>query len=262
MTRQRGNLFHFSNSLWGTPPKAISNKVLFIPIIEFFYFFRMTLKDDIFQAIQNNGIYKTMIDQNITRIWSELKYSDDVDVFYSAKKKELLDRIQRTTIGQYWMQYDCPDLLTNEHFAEFVKVKRPFTIDEITTLYINVLLLDDLKNIVYHKNKRNKLRYDDYDSENISKVYVFCNKDVFDISFLEFVEAVTFADFGYIYNKVGTSKARLKYVVYVLRNCVNSVTWCRDAASSMDSTPSKLSGVNAEENWKKRLQKVIKTIDL
>lgn len=223
----------------------------------------MTLKNDIFQAIQNDGIYESMIDQNITRIWSEMKYNNDVDVFYSAKKAELLDRIQRTTIGQYWMQYDCPDLLTNEHFAEFVK-ERPFSIDEITTLYINVLLLDDLKNIVYHKNKRNKLRYDNYEVDKIVKMYNFLfdkehpQNKAFSATFLDFIEAITFADFKRIYEDNNTSKVRLKHVIYTLKGCVNSVTWIRDAASSIGLTPQKLSGLNLEDKWKDEFENYIK----
>ena len=94
----------------------------------------------------------------------------------------------------------------------------------------------------------------EYNSEKITAIHSFCNGTVFnDISSHQFGEYVAQANFRDLYEKEGTIKSKLKYIIYIISHSIDGEGWYKRAATSIGVTPSKCSGVNiSNETWKKQ----------
>jgi hypothetical protein len=96
----------------------------------------------------------------------------------------------------------------------------------------------------------NKLRTE------INDIYDFCvvtgvlNSDV--ISIVEFMTAVVSANFKHIYKHAEWqhSKAKCKYIIYILSGLIQNADWYVKTAHSIDTEPNRCSGANVIFEWK------------
>ncbi len=95
-----------------------------------------------------------------------------------------------------------------------------------------------------------------YDVEKISQLYNFCNKDVFDIDFATFVNAVSQANFSIIYKSENIRKNKLAYLISVIKNHVHSTEWYKKAANSIEIEPAVCTKKNVPEDWKKAIKAI------
>ena len=116
-------------------------------------------------------------------------------------------------------------------------------------------LTSETNNTTHASNelKRNKLNI-----VLIDKIYNFCiETKVLDeniVSNVDFINTVESADFSIIYehSKEQQSSTKMRYIIYVLNKFISINDWFLNAAHSIDTEPSKCSGVNVPTKWKNK----------
>ena len=100
----------------------------------------------------------------------------------------------------------------------------------------------------------------EYNEDKINEIYKYCCKtDVYnekEITHLDFVEAVTKADFKKIIDTCAENnkKASALFTIHALKKFIEKGDiWCKQAANSVDTEPTRLSGMNVPIQWKKHL---------
>ncbi len=99
----------------------------------------------------------------------------------------------------------------------------------------------------------------EYDHAKILEVYKFCTKHIFaedEVEFHQFTTSVAKANFREIFDKTGTKKSKLLYIICVLADILDNGDWYKRAAKSVGKTPSRCSGVNVNERWKIKADKL------
>ncbi len=99
----------------------------------------------------------------------------------------------------------------------------------------------------------------EYDHAKILDVYKFCTKHIFEedeVKFHQFTTSVANANFRGIFDKTSTIKSKLLYIICVLADILDNGDWYKRAAKSVGKTPSRCSGVNVNERWKIRADKL------
>jgi hypothetical protein len=94
-------------------------------------------------------------------------------------------------------------------------------------------------------------------TSKITEVYNFCiGTHVLDrtvISEVDFINAVNSADFGTIYGHAEERKrkCKCKYIIFILSKLVTGNGWYLNTAHSINTEPSRCSGITVPEAWKK-----------
>lgn len=99
----------------------------------------------------------------------------------------------------------------------------------------------------------------EYDHAKILEVYKFCTKHIFaedEVEFHQFTTSVAKANFREIFDKTDTKKSKLLYIICVLADILDNGDWYKRAAKSVGKTPSRCSGVNVNERWKIKADKL------
>lgn len=99
-----------------------------------------------------------------------------------------------------------------------------------------------------------------YDIDAITRIYNYCNGDTFSVSFKVFVDAIAKADFSIIYNANGTTTSKCAYLISIIKKFVYSKDWYRNAANSINTEPTRCSGMKVPPKWKNDLQKISRSI--
>lgn len=105
-------------------------------------------------------------------------------------------------------------------------------------------------------NGINNLKKNNLDIVLINKIYNFCIEtkvlDKNTITNVDFINAVEIADFLNIYkhSKEMQSSTKMRYIIYVLSKYNTSNNWFMNAAHSINTEPTKCSGVNVPTKWK------------
>lgn len=105
---------------------------------------------------------------------------------------------------------------------------------------------------------RNELKKNKLNIVLIDKIYNFCIEtkvlDENTVSNVDFIKTVESADFSIIYehSKEQQSSTKMRYIIYVLNKFISINDWFLNAAHSIDTEPSKCSGVNVPTNWKNK----------
>jgi len=102
----------------------------------------------------------------------------------------------------------------------------------------------------------NELKKNKLNIVTIDKIYNFCiETKVLDeniVSNVDFINTVESADFSIIYehSKEQQSSTKMRYIIYVLNKFISINDWFLNASHSIDTEPSKCSGVNVPTKWK------------
>lgn len=87
----------------------------------------------------------------------------------------------------------------------------------------------------------------------LRKVYDYVCDDAFKgISFKEFERCVVERNFSKIYNSEYAKASMVKYLIYVLSKHIDSESWYRDTAHSINTEPQKCSGASVPKQWRKQ----------
>ncbi len=118
-------------------------------------------------------------------------------------------------------------------------------------------LKNDLTSETNNSNHaRNELKKNKLNIVLIDKIYNFCTEtkvlDENTVSIVDFINAVDSANFSIIYkhSKEQQSSTKMRYIIYVLSKSIVINDWFLNAAHSIDTEPSKCSGVNVPTRWK------------
>lgn len=95
-----------------------------------------------------------------------------------------------------------------------------------------------------------------YDIDMILKIYKFCQGDIFDISFGQFITAVENADFSPIINTDGLIKNKFYYSISIIKKFVHSSGWYKKAANSINIEPTVCKKGGVDDNWKKAINAI------
>lgn len=98
----------------------------------------------------------------------------------------------------------------------------------------------------------------EYDVNMITKIYEYCKGDTFSVSFDTFVNAVAKADFSTIYEANTTKRAKCAYLISVIKGFVFGKDWYIEAAHSINTEPTKCSGMKVPTTWKNELKRIAK----
>ena len=100
----------------------------------------------------------------------------------------------------------------------------------------------------------------EYNEDKINEIYNYCcSTGVYkknEITHLDFIEAVTKADFKKIIDTCAENnkKASALFTIHALKKFIEKGDiWCKQAANSVDTEPTRLSGMNVPIQWKKHL---------
>jgi hypothetical protein len=102
----------------------------------------------------------------------------------------------------------------------------------------------------------------DFDMGKVAKIYEFCIDTVISnsITKTDFINAIVNADFADIYRDAEQKKAKgkCKYIVFVLNYTIkeHASEWYLKAAHSINTEPTKCSGINVPDKWKKQADKL------
>lgn len=99
-----------------------------------------------------------------------------------------------------------------------------------------------------------------YDIGAITRIYNYCKGNTFSVGFKVFVDAVVSADFSYIYNDNSTITSKCAYLISVVKKFVDNKDWYKKAANSINSEPTRCSGMKVPLDWKNGLQMISKSI--
>lgn len=99
-----------------------------------------------------------------------------------------------------------------------------------------------------------------YDVLAITKIYDYCKGNTFSVSFKVFVDAVTNADFSIVYKADGTITSKCAYLISVIKKFVYSKDWYKNAAHSINTEPTRCSGMKVPPDWKDDLQMISKSV--
>lgn len=98
----------------------------------------------------------------------------------------------------------------------------------------------------------------EYDVNMITKIYEYCRGDTFSVSFDTFVNAVAKADFSTIYEANTTKRAKCAYLISIIKGFVFGKDWYIEAAHSINTEPTKCSGMKVPVTWKNGLKRIAK----
>ena len=91
----------------------------------------------------------------------------------------------------------------------------------------------------------------------LRKVYDYVCDDAFKgISFKEFERCVVERNFSKIYNSEYAKTSMIKYLIYVLSKHIDSESWYRDTAHSINTEPQKCSGASVPKQWRRELNAI------
>ncbi len=100
----------------------------------------------------------------------------------------------------------------------------------------------------------------EYNEDKINEIYNYCcSTGVYkknEITHLDFIEAVTKADFKKIIDTCAENnkKTSALFTIHALKKFIEKGDiWCKQAANSVDTEPTRLSGMNVPIQWKKHL---------
>lgn len=95
------------------------------------------------------------------------------------------------------------------------------------------------------------------DQCHLRKVYDYVCDDAFKgISFKEFERCVVERNFSKIYNSEYAKASMIKYLIYVLSKHIDSESWYRDTAHSINTEPQKCSGASVPKQWRRELNAI------
>lgn len=95
-----------------------------------------------------------------------------------------------------------------------------------------------------------------YDIDMILKIYKFCQGDVFNICFGQFVTAIENADFSQIINTDGLIKNKFYYSISIIKEFVHSSEWYKKAANSINIEPTVCTKGGLSPDWKKAINAI------
>lgn len=95
-----------------------------------------------------------------------------------------------------------------------------------------------------------------YDIDMILKIYKFCQGDVFNICFGQFVTAIENADFSQIINTGGLIKNKFYYSISIIKEFVHSSEWYKKAANSINIEPTVCTKGGLSPDWKKAINAI------
>lgn len=99
-----------------------------------------------------------------------------------------------------------------------------------------------------------------YDIGAITRIFNYCKENTFTVGFETFINAVVTADFSTIYNANNTVTSKCAYLISVVKKFVDDKDWYRKAAHSINSEPTRCSGMKVPSEWKNGLKMISKSI--
>ncbi|RGP18265.1 hypothetical protein [Parabacteroides gordonii] len=174
--------------------------------------------------------------------------------------------IYRDGLKRFLSNFDCKcydfgfDIVEIQEKAGFCIYKRD--LEEMKRLKdrgvgSDNLCIDTIKQLnALHKGDATKLSSNielsqyKYQGHKLLDIYNFCNGEVFNISFGDFVIAVEKADFSKIYNSENLLKNKFAYSISVIKKFVDSVEWYKKAANSIGEEPTSCSKKSVPKDWK------------
>jgi len=103
----------------------------------------------------------------------------------------------------------------------------------------------------------------DLNLKSLSLIFQFCiDTAVFsaDLTNSDFITSIAEADFKALFEREGTTKTKLKYIIFIIHHFVAEREWYKTAATSIGVTPNACSGANVgdrNDNWKNKAKKLI-----
>lgn len=101
-----------------------------------------------------------------------------------------------------------------------------------------------------------------YKATKIAAIYDFCTDEsdmVFskdEVSLMDFLDAVSSANFAAIYNAEKTKLTKCRYIIYILNYHIKGEGWYKKVAQSINVEPNKCSGAYVPTGWKKAASKL------
>lgn len=99
-----------------------------------------------------------------------------------------------------------------------------------------------------------------YDIGAITRIFNYCKENTFTVGFETFLNAIVTADFSTIYNANNTVASKCAYLISVVKKFVDDKDWYRKAAHSINSEPTRCSGMKVPSEWKNGLKMISKSI--
>lgn len=128
------------------------------------------------------------------------------------------------------------------------------------TTSLNDILSNMRDKRMYSPEAQSQGEEPNYDIGAITEIYNYCKGNTFSVSFKIFIDAVASADFSNIYSKESTITSKCSYLISVIKKFVYSKDWYKNAANSINTEPTRCSGMKVPLDWKEGLQKISRSI--
>jgi hypothetical protein len=196
--------------------------------------------------------------RNIKNNLASLSYTDK-QISVDVVKNELIDKIQTLEALKYALERSIichPEI--RQWSAELLE-KLIQLLDRINKIKVDIQrteATETLKSSTDNPNTETP-RYS-FSTSKITEIYNFCtDTEVLQnavISNVDFINAVNVANFKAIYDHAQQrkSKSKCKYIIFILNKFVTGDGWYLNTARSINTEPTKCSGINVPPEWKKR----------